>query len=84
MILNTVTVGIFCKNMRSYNLYVENQHNDPDRRYRPVTTIEQASTTFDEIVITQDAILNSNYVNIFNKVNKTRFKGSFNSSVKAL
>jgi hypothetical protein len=68
-VLNTRSVGVVCKDRLDFQRWVINQSQNSLRRYFPITNVNEASQSFDELVITTLATANPNYVDIYIKLN---------------
>lgn len=69
VVLKQILIGVVCEDMFDYNRWVSFQSYNTLKRYTPITNAIQAATKCDEIIITTNAQCNSEYYNIYKKLN---------------
>ena len=69
MILKQVTIGVVCEDMVDFHRWVSNQSYNTLKRYFAITNVNQATIKYDELVITTTAQCNSNFYDIYKKLN---------------
>ena len=69
VILSVKSIGVVAKDRLDYHRWVTRQSSDTDRRYFPITSVNDIYQTFDEIVVTTTASANSSFIDIYKKLN---------------